>query len=474
MERMVEEAYRGGMTSAFRWCMADSVPVRVNRNAWITTDRNACWNEAPVADPLGAMVGVGMYEDAGYTFSEHDDSFKELLVRMNRAVSKWQRGKINYYPVAIHDYYFLNPSGTQTVNRIVAINEERLKAFDGFLTAVDRSVAKGVFRYSTRSGVTRAFIDSEKGQPQPAAATGGNLNVFYTIHVHSGANDRPEFVPLNRDDYEGTAKALDAIAKTLEAHGAVASFQVMQNFAEAAVRYESAGRNILNELEKRGHEIDAHVHTDRFNQWQKTRDAILAAGVRKVYAISGTKLTKLPGADAFARVAELDYTVVTGNNSPVDPMPMEGFAGASFWGFEGNRQYESAGAFVYPWFPDYEGKSLVRHNPQGKVLYLDTVPPILWMSGGGGQLDFDKLKRYFTAALASAPSSVRGWGFITHEMDYQSRGGVFRPTNEVSAEAIKGLDDFLTFLDAYRDSIKWETPYSLFREMKNDQAVRYH
>ena len=139
---MLDDTYSGGITSAFRWCMPDATPVRIARDAWITSSGNDCGNEQPRPDPRAPIMAVGQYHDAGYTFTERDDSFDDILARLQRAFPGFRSGRINYFPVAVHDYYFLNPSGTPAGNRIVAINEDRLRSFDAFLDNIDRYVSR--------------------------------------------------------------------------------------------------------------------------------------------------------------------------------------------------------------------------------------------------------------------------------------------------------------------------------------------
>jgi hypothetical protein len=241
----------------------------------------------------------------------------------------------------------------------------------------------------------------------------------------------------------------------------------MQNFADAAVGFQGRDSNILRDLADRGHEIAAHVHTDRFNQWQKTRDAILAAGLSSVTSISGVKMTSLSGSEAFKRVAELGFTVVTGNNSPLDPFPQEGLKGATVWGVESNESYKTAGAFIHPWLPDYAGNSLSKNNPNANVLYIDTVPPNVWMAGRApvDRDDFGRLMRYFQGADAVIErNQLNTWGFITHETEYQEKNDKFHPSNPVHAGAIRALDGFLSNLDGYKDRLVWTTPQKIYSE----------
>jgi hypothetical protein len=489
LHSMLDDTYAGGITSAFRWCMPDATPVRIARDAWITSSGTNCGQEQPRPDLHTPILAVGQYRDAGYTFTERDDSFKDILARLRRAFPRFRSGRINYFPVAIHDYYFLNPSGTPTANRIVAINEERLRSFDAFLERIDGYVSRGDLQYATRRDVTRACTSWEQADQQDKALPthDARLRVFYLVHVHSAAAERPEFAPLTVEEFNGTVRAVDAIARTLEAHGAVGDFHVMQNFAEAAVRFQGAKDNILTNLKRRGHDIGAHVHTDRFDQWEKTRNAILSAGIETVSEISGLKRTALSARDAFARAADLGYRIILGNNSPLDPLPMEAFRTAAVWGFPGNGDYRRTGTFIMPWFPDYARDALTRNDPAGQVLYLDSVSPNLWTSVGssrqapdaGGralrQPDFDVLEHYVRAAIdARDRTRYRSWGFITHEEEYQTGGRGFHPTNAIDPEAIRALDDFLSELDNNQDAVLWATPETIYRELNDERKTEHH
>ena len=489
LQGMLDDTYSGGITSAFRWCMPDATPVRLARDAWITSSGTDCGNEQPRADPHAPIMAVGQYRDAGYTFSEQDGSFDDILARLQRAFPGFRSGRINYFPVAIHDYYFLNPSGTPAGNRIWAINEDRLRSFDVFLDNVDRQVSRGTLQYATRLDVTRAFSSWQRTDRQARAipSQDARLRVFYVVHVHSAAAERPEFSPLTREEFFGTVRTVEAIARTLEAHRAVGDFHVMQSFAEAAARFQGTKDNILKDLIRRGHDIGAHVHTDRSDQWQRTRDAILSAGIENVTEISGLKRTVLSGRDAFARAADLGYGIVLGNNSPLDPFPMQEFRNTGFWGFPGNEDYRRTGTFIKPWFPDYARDSLTRNDPHGRVLYLDSVSPNLWTSGGssrqasdagGGALrpsDFALLARYVRAAIdARDRTHYKSWGFITHEEEYQAAGRGFRPTNAPDPVAIRALDEFLSELDKFQDAVLWATPQIIYRELNDERKTEHH
>ncbi len=465
LEKMIEDVYRSGITSAFRWCMPDSTPFSPRKDNWIVSDRNVCVNEESFPDPGGEVVAVGMYDGAGYTFPENDGAFREILHRVEAALPRFDGGRIHYFPVAIHDYYFFGSPGPDTGGRPATIDENRLRKLDDFLSSIDGFVKMGPLRYATRRDVTRAF---RAGNPGGAAGRQA-MGVFFTVHVHSAADFRPEFEPLSREEFEGTVKTLQAISRTLEAHRAKGSFQIMQSFAEGARTYQGTGTNILKELEKRGHEIGSHVHTDRFDQWRKTRDAILSAGLDKVPTMSGMKLTSVPMDVAFQRMEELGFTLTTGNNCPLDLFPIEGLKGAASWGFPGNELYVKTGAFLFPWLPDYARKSISRHDPGGKILYLDAVPPNTWRSGNVPvrASDFGKLRSYFDAALdVSGGGRTKTWGFVMHETDFQTRKQGFNPTNPVDTESIKALDDFLSYLEKHGETIAWMTTQEINAEFR--------
>ncbi len=471
LRTMINDMYTSSITSAFRWCMGDSTPFRPQRDNWITSGWTDCKNETRIQDPNGRIVAVGMYEGGGYTFYEKDGSFKTILSQIDTVLHNINKKKINYYPLAIHDYYFLNPSGGESYNRVVAINEERLNEFDKFLDIIDDYVRQGYLTYATRRDVTNAYRNWEEkaDNPNTSQYADPRLNLFYMIHVHSGGENLPEFLPLSREDFDGTAKAIETIARTLESHNAKGIFHIMQNFADAVLRYQGVNNNILRNLQSRGHEIGAHVHTDLFNQWEKTRNSIMAAGIENVYSISGIKRVSVPTPDAFKIIAQIGFKVVIGNNSPLDPFPMEGLRGATAWGFIGNENYKMTGAFIHPWRPDYENNNLSKHNPRGQVLYVDIVPPLIWFSGIKpiNAASFDRLRHYFEAAITNLDKDqINAWGLVTHEAEYQMMDGRFRPTNAVDMESIRALDDFLAYIDRYRNNIRWATTKNIYMEFE--------
>lgn len=291
---MIDDMYDMGITSAFRWCMEGITPYKPQRHNWITYDIKDCKKEKQAHDPNGKVVAVGMYEDGGHTFPEdkEDESFAEIISRLDRAMSRMKEKEVNYFPMAIHDYYFFNPSGKMSINRIGEINEERLEAFDKFLSKIDEYVKKGMLIYATRRYVTNAYLDWEKKSGSVLSGLkqeDAKLNIFYLIHVHLSGHTRPEFSSITEAEFNGTLKAIDAIAKTLESHKAKRIFHFLQNFPDAVLKYQGDKDNILKELEIRGHEVEVHAHTDLSVQFKKTRDSILATGIRDVYSISGTK-----------------------------------------------------------------------------------------------------------------------------------------------------------------------------------------
>ncbi len=471
LENMTDDMYGSGITSSFRWCMRSSSPVRVARDSWAVSDLLSCRGDNIKEDPSGAVLAVGHYDGSGYLFKEDDGGFDDALTKLKVFLRRPRRGPVNYFPVAIHDYYFLNPSGSTAVNRVGRINEARLKAFDEFLTRIDRLVADGALNYTTRKDLAKAYEFLESGMGGGTIGGGASvdskaLKVFYVVHIHSNGQTEPEFKPATRDDFEGTSRVVERIAATLESHGARGVFHPLQGFADSALKYQGRD-NILTDLERRGHEIGSHVHTDRFDQWRKTREAILNAGVAEVLSISGTKRLSTPVREGFSNAARIGYRIITGNNSPRDPSPMEGMRGRDDWGLGGNRGARDTGAFIHPWRPDYEAGRFAEHRATGPLLYLDHVPPNAWYSGTTiGTGDFERLKPFLDAAVKDAedgkPSS---WGFVTHEVEYQGRGP-FSPHNPVDEEAIRGLDNFLSVVDNYGAKVRWATAKEIYKEFE--------
>lgn len=469
LEQMTADMYGSGITSSFRWCMRSSTPVRVARDSWAVADPLSCRGDVIREDPK-SILAVGHYDGSGYLFKEDDGGFDDALSKLNSFLRRPRRGPINYFPIAIHDYYFLNPSGSTAVNRVGRINEERLRKFDEFLSRIDRLVSDGALNYTTRKDLTKAFEYLESGMGEGAnhgaSADSKALKVFYVVHIHSNGQTDPEFKIGTREDFEGTVKAVERIAATLESHGARGVFHPLQGFADSALKYQGRD-NILTDLERRGHEVGSHVHTDMFDQWRKTRDSILRAGVSEVVSISGTKRLTTPLRDAFSNAARTGYRVITGNNSPLDPAPIEGMRGRDDWGLGGNRRYRDKGAFIHPWRPDYEGGRFAEHRSTGPLLYLDHVPPNVWYSGTTiGTGDFDRLRPYLDAAVKdSEDGNPASWGFVTHEVEYQGRTR-FSPSNPVDEDAIRGLDNFLSVVDGYGARVRWSTAKEIYKEFE--------
>jgi len=142
-----------------------------------------------------------------------------------------------------------------------------------------------------------------------------------------------------------------------------------QNFSDAVLKYQGEKDNILKELEKRGHEVRADVHSDLFNQWKKMRDSILATGIKDFHSISALKRVSIPISDAFKRVVELGIKVLVDNNSCLDPFQMEGMGGVRDSGLGGNEVYKERGAFIHSWRPDHENGRIAEHNPKGGFIY---------------------------------------------------------------------------------------------------------
>lgn len=148
--------------------------------------------------------------------------------------------------------------------------------------------------------------------------------------------------------------------------------------------------------------------------------------------------------------------------------------GVDNWGLGGNEVYKKTGTFIHPWRPDYGNNKISEHNPKGQVLYIDHVTPALWFVDHAigpdaiGPEDFARLRPYFDAAVKNIDKGqINTWGFVTHETEYQMNyTGLFRPTNPINVESIKALDNFLKYIDNYKDKIRWVTTKDIYKEFE--------
>lgn len=291
------------------------------------------------------------------------------------------------------------------------------------------------------------------------------LYLFYVIHVHGPEDGRPEFEKMSREAFEGVTRTVESIAATLEKHNARGTFEVLQWYADGAYNYEGPGRNILTELEKRGHEVAVHAHSFKFDQWKKTRESLLRAGVKKVTTLGGRGPVEL--------ASEAGYTAITDNFSPLDFKVPEPIKRCRDWGHGDNTSYRETGNFIHPWRPYSDIDRFCENNPRGQVVYIDHVMGNWLLNKGyeekkfvdtktfkmGPLTDwhFDKLRPMFKAALAvKGRGQLRAWGFVSHEVEYQKGAhDNHKGTEAVDENAVKALDRFLYYIDGYGAQIKW-------------------
>lgn len=293
----------------------------------------------------------------------------------------------------------------------------------------------------------------------------GELNLFYVIHVHGPEDGRQEFAEMTRAEFEGVTKTVKRIAATLEKHGAKGTFEFLQWYADAALKYQGAGKNAITELEGRGHEIAVHAHSFQFDQWRKSRASLFKAGAKSV--------TTLGGRGPVDSAAEIGYTALTDNYAPLDFRVPEPIKNCGDWGHGGNAYYSKTWNFIHPWRPGYDINDFCSNNPRGGIVYIDHVSGN-WLLNEGyeskeavetrfemGPLSdwhFGKLKPLFKNALkAESAGQIKAWGFVSHEVEYQGGHNPHRGTEPVNEQSIGALDEFLTFLDGNRSSFKWLT-----------------
>lgn len=160
---VVDDMAANGITSAMRWCLSSPFPYTPSKDNWMTRNIEDCdAGDGEVSDPNGKIVAVGNYNGAGYLFSADDCGFAITLAKLKIVLAGHRVTRPRYFPMAIHDHFFLNPSGQKAENRIVAFNESRWEMFDGFLSSLDALAAKGEIRYVTRKEVPREYWEFVK------------------------------------------------------------------------------------------------------------------------------------------------------------------------------------------------------------------------------------------------------------------------------------------------------------------------
>jgi len=285
------------------------------------------------------------------------------------------------------------------------------------------------------------------------------LYFFYTIHTHAAGDHLPytsaSLQTLDPNVAENMLAAIEGIARTLEAHGAKGTWEVVYGTAQGLCEYEGED-HIYQRLLAAGHEVGLHVH--RYADYERDLSAL-----RDVCGITPTVTSGLltdarqAGPSEFQRVmsegiskqVEWDIHTATINLSS---NPIFEWCGGSIG--VGNDMGEETGNLMFPWRPDYHSQDICADDPEGDFVFVDHSPMPWWTNlDGQGVADvltdanFERLKELFDAALRymeeQRPERVAAWGFVTHISEYAVGN---QGENPPSPESLAALERFLAYV----------------------------
>ncbi len=324
----------------------------------------------------------------------------------------------------------------------------RARPGDPLPSSVPRTSAPDAATTTTRSRTERPGSTS-----MPVVTTSGSLppretvpatampvvDLFYAVHVHAQNEWSPFRDPgltdLDVDVAQGYVDQVEAIALTLDMHGARGSFHFTFGTAAGLCSHDPG---FFDDLEARGHEIGIHAHSDQF--LLKAADAMTDVCGRDVGTGSG--LAAMAGGPDGATQASLGTSleVFRAVGTAQLLVNVSGVCGTTSGG----------GNAMQPWRAT--PADICVDDPTGIVM-IDQVSLEYVLTGGAPADIFSDREFSILAGLAEAAVSEAGslpddavtvWGFVTHTNEYV-RGN--SPLAAPEAAALNGLDLLLTRLD---------------------------
>ncbi len=327
-----------------------------------------------------------------------------------------------------------------------------------------------------------------------ALATGGlwsalsqaespRLALFYAIHVHAPELEGSKLdTRLARQDPQTArflASGLEALASTLEEHGARASFQLTQ--AALGAVCGDVGPQVLHDLVAAGHDVGVHGH-DAAEMVQaasrlqiecglvaRTGSGLLGPGMMMGGGRRGARGFLLDpdlfvqGAQS-AQSAGLEVltlnTTQTATREPALSQICGGQLGANPAGAP------DSGVLPLAWRPALDQGEICGTGGEGLAL-LDHTPGDWLLDERGAprasvaelaDADFAQLKPLLTAALTApgADGQTTSWGFVSHLHEYMPGAVEMGP---VSPDALAALDRWLRWsTDVSEGTAVWKTP----------------
>ncbi len=287
---------------------------------------------------------------------------------------------------------------------------------------------------STRPAPTLPATTVAEATSVPTVGGGGGpvVDLFYAIHVHT-QNEwapfrDPELTDLDVTAAEGFVTHIEAIAGTLEAHGARGSFHFTFGTAAGLCTLDPA---YFDDLAARGHEIGIHAHTNQF---------LLRAAIEMELTCgraigTGSGLAAMAGGPDGSTDATLGESLQVFRDVGATQLlvNMSDHCGS----------VSSGGNAIEPWQP--AGSDVCTDDGAG-IIMIDQAPLQYVITDGApadvfAEAEFSTLAGLAEAAVAEAATlpvdSVAVWGFVTHTNEY-----VIGASAEAAPQqaALNGLD----------------------------------
>ena len=238
------------------------------------------------------------------------------------------------------------------------------------------------------------------------------LIIGFQLHIEEVVEGK--YYDSSRELFEKYAETLDKLAAVFEKHGAKISIQTEKNFAIADVKY---GRNILRELEERGHGIGAqshmghHIRELNLNTDQKKLQ--YTAEVKRIVENAlGHPVTNIGGGFEMENInllgsmeGGLGFTSMTAVEKPY------------------NARTGRPPRWLHPWIlpptsmTDLSNPEWMAHSPEGSIVYIPG-----WYTSETFEIDylknptcFDKASQSLQKALQNVDGRfINVWWFSSH------------------------------------------------------------
>lgn len=318
---------------------------------------------------------------------------------------------------------------------------------DSFLGVFDAAVASGEARWLANDDIAAVVLGADP--PAVDETDAGALPVVISIHAHYVDDFAPYTDPSLRTLDPGRMAHLQelsvAVIDLLEAHGAVADWQMSYGVATALCSADDTG--IVDRMLALGHGVGVHLHP--LADLDVAIAGLAACGIVPT-TVSGLAFTTgAAGDSAVQSASEWLRTVESAGFDTVlvglgdGSNPLDGGCGT----YDGATYSVAAGALLHSWTVD--PTDLCRSDPDGSIVVVTHAglpfggrpgagPP----SGSGNTVGMRHAEVWidWLGAAIDTASATSTWGIVFPFGAISDRGGV-------SAEFIDAFDEFLGALD---------------------------